>query len=48
MIDRILTTSRKGRSESREIAGADEYRRVLAETFRLDLEPDEVAGLGLF
>ncbi|WP_114952754.1 arylamine N-acetyltransferase family protein [Sphingosinicella terrae] len=48
MIDRVLTTSRKGRSESREIADADDYRRVLAEIFRLDLEPEDVAALGLF
>ena len=48
MIDRGLTTSRMGRSETREIADADDYRRVLAETFGLDLEPDEVSALGLF
>ena len=48
LVDRILTTSRMGRSEAREIGSCEEYRRVLAEVFRLELEADEVAALGLF
>jgi hypothetical protein len=37
-----------GRSEAREINSAGDYRRVLAEIFRLELAADEVAALGLF
>ena len=48
LVDRTLTTSRMGTSEAREIGGPDEYRRVLAERFGLDLAADEVAALGLF
>ena len=48
LIDRTLTTSRMGRSETREIADADEYRRVLAELFGLGLANAEVEALGLF
>jgi N-hydroxyarylamine O-acetyltransferase len=48
LIDRALTTSRMGRSEMREIADPEEYRRVLAEVFDLSLGLDEVEALGLF
>jgi len=48
LIDRALTTSRMGRSEVREIADSEEYRRVLAETFGLALTAGEVEQLGLF
>ena len=48
VIDRMLTTSRMGRSEMREIADADEYRRVLAELFGLGLSAEEVDALRLF
>jgi len=48
LIDRALTTSRMGRSEVREIADAEDYRRVLAETFGLALSVEEVEALGLF
>ena len=48
LVDRMLTTCRMGRSEVREIASAEEYRRVLAEAFRLELTLAEVESLGLF
>ena len=48
LVDRALTTSRAGRSETREIADAEEYRRVLAELFGLSLSAEEVGALGLF
>jgi len=48
LIDRVLTTSRMGRSETREIADAEDYRRVLAETLGLALSAEEIEGLGLF
>jgi N-hydroxyarylamine O-acetyltransferase len=48
LIDRVLTVGRMGRSEAREIADAEDYRRVLAETFDLELSAEEVAALGLF
>ena len=48
LIDRTLTTSRMGRSETREIADAVEYRRVLAERFGLSLSAEEVEALALF
>ncbi len=48
LVDRTLTTSRMGRSEAREISTADDYRRILAETFGLGLDAGEVEGLGLF
>jgi len=48
LIDRTLTTSRMGRSETREVADADAYRLVLAERFGLALSAEEVAALGLF
>jgi N-hydroxyarylamine O-acetyltransferase len=48
LIDRALTTSRMGRSEVREIADSQDYRRVLVETFGLALSAEEVAKLGLF
>jgi len=48
LVDRVLTTSHMGRSEAREINSAGDYRRVLAEIFRLELAADEVAALGLF
>jgi N-hydroxyarylamine O-acetyltransferase len=48
LVDRTLTTSRMGRSEAREIDSAEDYRRVLAEVFRLALETDEVEALALF
>lgn len=48
LVDRTLTTSRMGRSDAREIEDQAEFRRVLAETFRLDLDEAEVSALGLF
>jgi N-hydroxyarylamine O-acetyltransferase len=48
LIDRALTTSRMNRSEAREIAGPEEYRRVLADVFGLALSAEEVEALGLF
>jgi N-hydroxyarylamine O-acetyltransferase len=48
LIDRGLTTSRMGWSETREIADSEEYRRVLAEVFGLVLNAGEVEKLGLF
>jgi N-hydroxyarylamine O-acetyltransferase len=48
LVDRALTTSRMGRSEVREIADAEEYRRVLAALFGLALSGEEVEALGLF
>jgi len=48
LIDRTLTTSRMGQSERREIADAEEYRRVLADEFGLALSAAEVDKLGLF
>ena len=48
LIDRALTSSRMGRSETREIADPQEYRQVLAETFGLALSATEVEKLGLF
>jgi N-hydroxyarylamine O-acetyltransferase len=48
LIDRALTTSRMGRSEVREIADPEDYRRVLAENFRIALSAGEVAALRLF
>ena len=48
LIDRTLTTNRMGRSETREIADAQGYRRVLAESFGLALSEEEVDALGLF
>jgi N-hydroxyarylamine O-acetyltransferase len=48
LIDRALTTSRMGRSDTREIADAEDYRRVLAELFGLKLSLEEVEALGLF
>jgi N-hydroxyarylamine O-acetyltransferase len=47
LIDRALTISRMGRSETREIADADEYRRTLADLFGLALSGQEVETLGL-
>lgn len=47
LIDHALTTSRMGRSDTREIADSEEYRRVLAENFGLALSAEEVAALGL-
>ena len=37
-----------GRSETREIADPEDYRRVLAEVFGLALSAEEVDALGLF
>ena len=48
LVDRVLTTSRMGQSEAREIGNAEDYRRILAETFRLELETEEVVALNLF
>lgn len=48
LVDRTLTTSRRGISEAHEIDDLDEYRRLLAERFGLDLAAEEVAALGLF
>jgi len=48
LIDRALTTSRMNRSEVREIADPEEYRRVLADVFGLALSAKEVEALGLF
>jgi len=48
LIDRLLTMSRMGQAEPREIGTAEEYRKVLAETFGLGLSGEEVAGLGLY
>jgi N-hydroxyarylamine O-acetyltransferase len=48
LIDRTLTTSRMGRSETREIADAEEYRQKLGERFGLTLSGEEVEALGLF
>jgi N-hydroxyarylamine O-acetyltransferase len=45
---RTLTVSRKGVVETREIAGAEEYRQVLGKSFGLDLSAEDVAVLGLF
>jgi N-hydroxyarylamine O-acetyltransferase len=43
-----LTVTRKGVAETREIGDPDEYRRVLRESFGLELSAQEVDGLGLF
>jgi N-hydroxyarylamine O-acetyltransferase len=48
LVDRTLTTSRMGRSEAREIEDAEAYRRVLMESFGLELDDADVARLGLF
>ncbi len=48
LVDRQLTVSGNGSSTTREIGSADEYRAVLGENFGLDLDPEEVAALGLF
>jgi N-hydroxyarylamine O-acetyltransferase len=48
LIDRELTISRLGRSVTRQIADAEDYRRVLAERFSLALDDEEIAALGLF
>jgi N-hydroxyarylamine O-acetyltransferase len=48
LVDRLLTMSRMGQSEPREIADAADHRRVLAETFGLALSEEEVAGLSLY
>jgi N-hydroxyarylamine O-acetyltransferase len=48
LIDRALTTSRMGRSETREIADLQDYRRVLTDVFGLALSTAEVEALGLF
>jgi N-hydroxyarylamine O-acetyltransferase len=48
LIDRALTTSRMGKSETREIGDVVEYRRVLAELFGLELSTEEAEALGLF
>ena len=48
LIDRVLTLSRMGTSEAREIETAEAYRRVLAERFGLELSAEDVAGLGLY
>ena len=48
LIDRVLTTSRMGRSELREIGDAADYRGVLEETFGLTLSVEEVEKLDLF
>ena len=46
--DRKLTMHRAGRSDMREIGGAEEYRLVLADLFGLSFDRDEVAALPLF
>jgi N-hydroxyarylamine O-acetyltransferase len=48
LVDRGLTTSRMGRSETREITDPEDYRRVLADDFGLALSAEEVGALGLF
>jgi N-hydroxyarylamine O-acetyltransferase len=48
LVDRALTVSRMGKTDVTEVASAADYRRVLAETFALDLGEDEIASLGLF
>jgi N-hydroxyarylamine O-acetyltransferase len=48
LIDRGFTTSRMGRSDTREIADPDDYRRVLADVFGLALTAEEVKALELF
>ena len=48
LIDRTLTVNRMGRSQTQEIASAEDYRRVLAERFGLSLSAKEVRALGLF
>ena len=45
---RTLTVTRKGVAEAREVESAEEYRRVLDETFGLKLADEEVGALGLF
>ena len=48
MIGRTLTVSRMGEAQACEVEDEEDYRRVLRDTFGLDLTADEVAGLGLF
>jgi N-hydroxyarylamine O-acetyltransferase len=48
LIDRAFTTSRIGRSNTRELTDPEEYRLVLAEVFGLALSVEEVEALGLF
>jgi N-hydroxyarylamine O-acetyltransferase len=48
LIGRTLTVSRSGQADVREIADAQQYRKILRERFALDLSGEEVGGLGLF
>jgi N-hydroxyarylamine O-acetyltransferase len=48
LIDRTLATSRMGRSDTREVADSEEYRRVLSDAFGLALSAEEVEKLDLF
>jgi N-hydroxyarylamine O-acetyltransferase len=48
LVDRQLTISHSGSSDSVEVAGPDEYRQILAELFGLDLTREEVSALALF
>jgi len=48
LVGRTFTASRMGRSETREIGNAEEYRGLLRDRFGLDLAADEIDGLGLY
>ena len=48
LVDRQLTLSHAGESQSVEVAGPRQYRELLHELFGLDLEQREVEALGLF
>jgi N-hydroxyarylamine O-acetyltransferase len=48
LVDRQLTISHSGSSDSVEVAGPDEYRQILAELFGLELTREEVSALALF
>ncbi|HEX8444097.1 MAG TPA: arylamine N-acetyltransferase [Allosphingosinicella sp.] len=48
LVDRQLTLSHAGESQTVEVAGPAQYRELLHELFGLDLQREEVDALGLF
>ena len=48
LVDQVLTVSRKGEAEVREIENAEDYRQTLADLFGLQLSAGEIEALKLF